>query len=94
MAKVKSFFKPNTGYSDEGGKLAIEIDKILEPLYKKIANNGYNTRELTQIIQSSITTFDVVYSMDIREKIDKINRVEKASRDIKAKQLEREKENV
>lgn len=86
MPKRKSFFKDNTSYNETGAKLAFKMDDILNPIYQKYSKEGYNTREITHIILSSVLLADSKHSIEFSEKFDKEMRFENAEKH--RKQLE------
>lgn len=78
MQKSKTFYKTNSTLTTDGAKLSSELDAYFDKLYNDYMNLGYSLRELTQIIQSSVTYVESKKSISFSDKYDKEERIEKS----------------
>lgn len=72
--KLKTFYKNNTALNEAGAKLILDLDSHLDNIYNNYKNEGYNPREITQLILNSSFKKETEYSFEISEKIDKQER--------------------
>lgn len=75
MPQLKSFYKKdNTSYNEAGAKMILELDEHLDKIYNDCKKDGYNVREISQLILNSTFKKETEYSFKVSEEIDKMNR--------------------
>lgn len=78
MQKLKTFYKQNSTLNSEGASLSKDLDVYFENLYDTYIGLGFPLRELTQVIQSSVTYMESKKSISFSDKYDKEERIEKS----------------
>ena len=52
---MKSLFNEFEAYTEAGGELSEEVHNLITPLVTKWVEKGYNTRDIGEIINNSVT---------------------------------------
>lgn len=81
--KSKTFFLDNTRLDEVGSELILTMDDYFDKLYEKYISKGYNPREITQILNQSVTLIETKHSVKFSNEYDKKMRLEKLDDNLK-----------
>ena len=80
MKKRLSFYNENSALTGTGLMLSEELDAYFTAMFEAYIEKGYNLRELTQVINGSVTLVESKQSLEFSEKYNKAKRMELAGR--------------
>lgn len=77
---MKTLFQEDGRYTSEAIQLLQEIKKVIKPIIKGYAKNGYSIRELSHVAQAVITDFEAEFILTGQIEKHKLNRIKAKKR--------------
>lgn len=77
---MKTLFQEDGRYTSDAIHLLGEISKVINPIIKGYAKNGYSIRELSHVAQAVITDFEAEFILTGQVEKQKLNRIKAKKR--------------
>lgn len=77
---MKTLFQEDERYTSDAIHLLGEIRKVIKPIIKGYAKNGYSIRELSHIAQATISDFEAEFILTGQVEKQKLNMIKAKKR--------------